>query len=866
MLPKSPHLLTKKEMSELFQKIDSKRTSKQSSENKDAAADKITEESTQELIHVENVIDGIIFMTDGSIVKIMEVLPLNFSEKTALTKDQIANTFGYGLKQCPRTGHIKIMHSETDLYPFKKCVTDIMASETDASLISRANDYIANTERLQSKNTTKNRFFFIFEYEGDDGKQSASFEDIRLSMYQTAYSVRHSLESCGNTVIDYTGQNLLSLVEILYMYFNPKSKYSDTYNDRIKKVRAACDYLRSATGDNSLSAPFPDFIASRGIKFLPWDTMLMDGIYHTYLALKDESFPTQSYAGTLTNDLMTGLPDCDLDIYYKEQPRETALYVLDRVNVIKEGLSFGTSAHKQEELLTGSANAKYLKDCMTEHDEELYNVSIFLTLRADSQKALRIQKNAYIKNMKTRSYYFEQCFLKTQEFFKMTMPFMYINNKLFNDTCRNMTNDGFGTLYCFTSFDMFDPEGPCMGIAVKNKTLFSLNNFDTRRFPNPHIHLCGTSGSGKSFTEMMLTGRMRMHGVRTMFILPLKGHEYRDHVRSMGGEFISLRPGAKSCINIMEIRPEGTANSNSIDEDLIEEMEKGPSLLSKKITQIITWLRLLVGDDRDRLTIEEVSELNVILKEIYQEYGITDNNDSIYLDKEKGILKTMPIIEDILHAIEKNDVCKKRVSVLKPWVYGNCSNMNGQTNVNVNTMMVAFDINEDYIGEDLLPAFMFIAFDICYDMAKRDEYEKCAIALDEIWKMLAIEECAKQIFKMIKILRAYGSCAITATQDIEDCYNNQYGRAILSNSAIKIYLRLEPEEMAVVEKCVSFSEQNKEEIISAPKGTGFVCFGSERIKVKFEASPLEVELYTTDINVKRQLRSQREGLKTQLSK
>lgn len=138
----------------------------------------------------------------------------------------------------------------------------------------------------------------------------------------------------------------------------------------------------------------------------------------------------------------------------------------------------------------------------------------------------------------------------------------------------------------------------------------------------------------------------------------------------------------------------------------------------------------------------------------------------------------------------------------------------------------------------------------------------CAIVLDEIWKMLAIPACAKQIFKMIKIVRGYGTCAITATQDIEDCTKNEYGRALITNSAIKIYLRVTNEEIRQLGESIDLSEDNKILIQKLPRGFGFVCYNTERILVNFQSSMLEQELYTTDINKKRELRQMRMAKQT----
>lgn len=838
------------------------KTSENSSDNKDK---KPQEFFAQNLVDVEDIVAGLIFTKSGSVVKILEVLPLNFTEKDDFTQDMIADAFGYGLKRGPKSAHIKVMRSQSDITPFIRYVREAMRNETDENLMLRVEDYLTHTQHLQERNTRKNRFFYIFEYEGDDkGKKSANWDDIYDAMRQITYSVTTALRSTGNYVIDYalTGDNI-SIAEILYSHFNPKTSKKEPFTERQRKVIEATNFINRKEGTN-ISAPLDDFIAPRGIRFGRWDYVVMDGMYHTYLALSDESFPKVCYAGIFTQSLMEGLDDCDLDIYYKEKPREMSLTLLERTGTISRGVSLNYIGdnQKQEKLHSTASNADYIRSRMKDADEELYDVSIILTIRANTLRELREVKKAYLRNKRSDNCSFESCFMKTQEYFNMVTPLMNISQPIFKENARNMTNDGLASLYCFNSFEMFDPAGACMGKTVKEDTLFSLNNFDTNKFPNPHIFIAGTSGAGKTFTELMLTSRMRMHGSRIVYILPLKGHEYKEAVLSLGGEFISLRPGGNNCINIMEIRPEGTARLDGLnDEEIAEELAKMPSLLSKKITSITTWLRLLVGEE-DRLTVEEVGELNALLQELYHNFGITEDNNSIWQNQQKGILKRMPIIEDMYNAMLSNELLSRRTPVLKTWVFGNCKNMNQQTNVDMTKKVLAFDINEDYIGEELLPAYMYIAFDAGYDICKEDEYETCVIALDEIWKLLQIPACAKQIDKMIRILRAYGASAITATQDIDKCLENEFGKSILQNSAIKIFLTVTKEEMAILEKSVTFTEENKQNLLNAPKGIGFVTYQSEKVFVRFIASEYEEELYTTDINKKRELRQRRMNKRT----
>lgn len=813
------------------------------------------EEFSQDFIPVKDFQAGMIFMNDGSIVKILEIIPLNYFEKDPSEKDMIADSFGNNFKVFPLFGHIKMMNAKVDLRNLERNIREATKNETNPNFLKRVEDYIQNNRHLQRNSSVRKRFFFIFEYEGDEkGKKSDDINDIYISMLQVQNEIANSFRAMGHVVIQADIDNM-PLVNILYDYYNPKSMNTSPLSDRIEHLDGIRSHLQHTGLDVTPSAA--DYIAPRGIRMGRWNFMVMDGVYHMFFCLSDDSYPSNTCAGWLTiiSDLM---PDCDIDILYKKNTMGANEFLLDRYSMFNKGLALSAgNQDKKRKLVNKSQNASYLKSLLDNQQEELYDVCTIVTLRANSYKELLNKRYSFVKNMRKKGFHFDESFMQTQELFKMVMPLNYVNDEIFRSCSRNMTNSSLASLYFFSSFEMFDEKGDVLGLTAKNpSTIFSINNFDTKLFPNPHYFFIATSGAGKTYTELMLSNRMRMRGIRTMFILPLKGHEYKDAVESMGGSFISLRPGGKACLNIMELRPEGHVRVEEIDDSEIKkELDEMPSLVARQTINVITWIRMLMGDDR--LTVDEVSELDTCIRKVYSRFGFSDDNDSIWADAAKKTLKPMPIIGDLYEEVKANPKLLRVLSVLKPWVYGNCSNMNGQTNVDLSNSSIAFDINEDYIGEDLLPAFMLIAYIVCYNIAKADEYEMCAIFLDEIWKMLAIPACAKQIQKMIKILRGYATCLVAATQDIEDCTKNEWGRALITNSAIKVFLRVTKEEIRFLGDSIDLSPENKNLITKLPKGMGFVCFNSERILVNFKSSLLEEELYTTDINKKKEIRQHR---------
>ena len=74
------------------------------------------------------------------------------------------------------------------------------------------------------------------------------------------------------------------------------------------------------------------------------------------------------------------------------------------------------------------------------------------------------------------------------------------------------------------------------------------------------------------------------------------------------------------------------------------------SKLQNQITQIITFLQLLLRDDK--LSATQESELDSTLSELYSDFGITHDNLSLY--DANGKIKTMPTIQDLYDRCKKN--------------------------------------------------------------------------------------------------------------------------------------------------------------------------------------------------------------------
>lgn len=812
---------------------------------------------SQGIVNVKEIKKGIIICSDGSYVKILEILPLNYYQKDTTEKNKITADYERLFRTCPNALHIKMRTETADTNKIIKAIRENYKKENNFTLKLRAEEYINHILLLQNQNTIDKRFYIMYQYEGENGNYSRDFYAIYKTMKNIERDMRSKLINTGNLVVTPEDENYHAC-ETLYKFYNPLSSIQEPLNERIDRLHN--DY-KMLNGDYP-SIKECDYVAPRGLSSkTSKDWLLMDGMYHTWLILRDNSYPEVTQTGWIDNiPVMLGV---DVDILTKRCNRKTVTTALDQIKRYKTSSynSNRTNAEKASTIFKELQNAKYISDAMNNFDEDLFNTTIIITIRSFTFEGMQDMKNRIKGHLDGLSIYTSTSFLTAHEFLRMTAPDMYMNNQIFKKYSHNMLTRNMAQLYFFTAMSLFDNEGYVIGRNAQSGSLISFNNFNTTLYSNGNIVIMGTPGSGKSFLEMMLGYRMRLMGVRTMYILPLKAHEYYEACMNMGGEYIKFIPGGKTCVNIMEIRPQVTADGELLeDSDDIVDMEgMNTPLLAKKISSLCAWLQLNMQEDK--LTTAEKNSFNTLCAKLYANYGITADNDSIWLNKEQRKLKPMPILQDLNDALQENLELSRIRSVLSPYMRGGMfSNFNGPTNVDLNNQFLVFDVDKTAINEDYLPAMMYIAFDCCYDMAKQNLYHKDAIFMDEVWLMMQNEDCAKQVKEMVKIIRGYGACTVLATQDVGDFMrsNNGLGESILAASKIKFFLRMEDMELNNIARVVDINANDKNNFKKFPAhGRTLLVSGKDKFLIDMIASEAETKAFTTDINLRKKFKQQK---------
>lgn len=815
-------------------------TKESSSHNGNMRKFSFYEGSSQDFIPLKDIRNGMIITKDGRYLSVIEILPINFFQKSEERKVSISHSFAEIFQNKYVRWQLKILRDSGDSFETINNVKKNCPKQNNRAIQESLNNYCMYLNQLAAKGSVVERFFFIWEYSGLDGIKSRDEDEIAQAMIIEKNSIIKSLQDCGNICLIHDDEDMF-ISEFLYMYFNRNTRKKESIYDRYSRLNEDFQKFKRMTGIEK-ELTYTDLIASKGLYFINKNYVMEDGLYYGYIGFSSNSWPTGVYTGWL-NRFNYG-PDVDMDIIGKFVPPNISMAILTQYqNATHADVSALYRKGREDKAALKLAKYQNTKDVVDnmKAGADLYDVCIILTVRAKSPNALHSRIREISHDLKRKCHIQpDSCYLCCEDYFRLCMPFLY-TSQTFSRLKHNVLSTKMGCFYPFTSLTINDPNGFVLGVTETNQTL-SPDNFNTNYYVNANMLLLGTSGAGKTYTEELIGHRAFLNGKRCFYIIPKKGYQYKRGCSIVDGLYVQLVPGSKHCINLMEIRPEGKIDLSQIDDDTIVLNE---SLLAKKITNILLWINVQLDKP---MTASLYAQLNKILISLYKSFGITDDNDSVFADNNKTLLKKMPILSDFYAAIPADPLYENIKLILDTWISGSCKNMNGQTNVDLNNPYIVFDCDEDIIGDRLLPAFLLIAYEMVYNVVKSSTTTRDIIFLDEVWKMMANLECAKLVYNMIKIIRGYLGSAILATQEMNDFLRGmqEYGESVLNNTALVILLRMNENDLNRVAGTYKLSSIECEKILKYQHGDALVLSNGDKIKAHIIPSKREDNAFKDD--------------------
>lgn len=504
-------------------------------------------------------------------------------------------------------------------------------------------------------------------------------------------------------------------------------------------------------------------------------------------------------------DPLSALPKLNRKITELESTKRTML---------KQGRVLGS------EITDPLESAMELKDKIQRGQEKLFQVSIYMTITTDSLLELNKTTALLETVMSTRLFYIKTATFQQLEGLQSILP--RGENKLAQK--RNLDSSSAALTFPFISSELVQESGILYGINKSNNSLVIVDRFSLN---NANSIIFAQSGSGKSYTAKVEILRQLMQGTKVIVIDPER--EYQQLAKSVNGAYIKLSAKSKEKIN-----PFDFATGSSSTADLSEHVQD--------LTEIIS---LMVGS----LTSDEKAAIDKAILQTYKQCGFLLNEKPKITKKKKDPRgrkpkqKTYPLLKDFYKTLKRMKQ-KHLAAKLEKYVKGSLSNIfDSQTNIKLDNRLVIFDIKD--LNESIRQIMMMVVANFVSSQVKQNS-SKRILVIDEGWLLLQHEESARFVAGLTRRARKYYLGVTIISQQANDFLTSDYGRAIASQSALRVLMKQDTTTIKKVATEFNLSEYEERMLLTCDRGEALLVADQNHVAVKVVASEKEHPLLTTD--------------------
>lgn len=438
-----------------------------------------------------------------------------------------------------------------------------------------------------------------------------------------------------------------------------------------------------------------------------------------------------------------------------------------------------------------------LRDKIQRGQEKLFQMAVYVCLRADSLEELNKTTKLLEAALSARLFYSKVARFEQLEALQSILP--RGEDKLSQK--RNLDSSSAALTFPFMSSELVQESGILYGVNKSNNSLVILDRFSLH---NANSIVFAQSGSGKSYTTKVEILRQLMQGTKVIVIDPER--EYKRLTESVGGTYIKISATSKEKVNPFDL----ATTFHDID-DLSEH--------AQDLTEVI-------GLMAEGLTSREKAAVDKAILKIYK-----DTNGK------------QPLLQDLyaeLDNLNQTKLCER----LEKYISGSLASVfSSQTNIDLSNRLVIFDIKD--LPESLRQIMMLIISNFVQNQVKAKP-EKRLLIIDEGWMLLQHEESARFVSGLVRRARKYYLGVSIISQQANDFLHNDYGRAIASQSALRILMRQDTTTIKNVASEFNLSEYEESFLLTCERGDALIIADQNHVAVKVVASDKEHPLITTN--------------------
>jgi len=442
-------------------------------------------------------------------------------------------------------------------------------------------------------------------------------------------------------------------------------------------------------------------------------------------------------------------------------------------------------------------SAVELRDKIQRGQEKLFQMSVYISLRAESledlNKTTKMLENALaarLFNIKTARY-------QQLEGLQSILP--RAEDALSQK--RNLDSSSAALAFPFMSSELVQEGGILYGVNNSNNSLVIIDRFSLH---NANSITFAQSGSGKSYASKVEILRQLMQGTKVIVIDPER--EYKQLTDSVKGTYIKLSAKSAEKINPFDL---ATTSHNKDD-------------LSEHAQDLIEIISLMA----EGLSAREKAAVDKAIIKIYSKAR-----------------KEPPLLEDLYAELKDLGQLQLRER-LEKYISGSLAHVfNAQTNISLDNRLIVFDIKD--LPESLRQIMMMIIANFVQNRVKAQP-EKRLLVIDEGWLLLEHEESARFVAGLVRRARKYYLGVSIISQQANDFLKSDYGRAIASQSSLRILMKQDTTTIKNVASEFNLSEYESDYLLTCGRGDALIIADQNHVAVHVVASSKEHPLITTN--------------------
>ena len=558
-------------------------------------------------------------------------------------------------------------------------------------------------------------------------------------------------------------------------------------------------------------------------------------------------------------------------LFNPEYDTDTAIYIEPVEDRLAEETLTEQIAQKEAELLQERENQSIknttkleaqLRDLYAQrqkveaHTENLFLVEILTALYSKTLKGLNKNEQKLQAKIGKRNKLMP-LYLRQDEGYRSILPFGI--NRI-PDYYRTFGTGAAGDCFPFYNTEFSQENGLMIAINKETGTPIFINPFDKKVFNNANIAVFGGSGSGKTyFLSLLLLHFLCTGGISA--VVDAEG-EFGKVTKAAKGSYITIAPGEAS-LNPFDIDVEV-----EVDDDGLETGKKFVNV-KEKVASLLNMLTIMADGTMTGTVRSKVSSL---LLELYDDFGINSNPDSLFesgniFDSKTGeysagyVRKRVPQFSDFHKKLKTaanttNDPeLAKLHETLSIFVKGGLYDMfDCQTSKEIvleGKHLVTFNISK--LEENILrPIGCYVVFSWIWDkfVMNNPSVEKCVI-LEECWMLIkeslaGSEYTGAFVEKAARRIRKRNGMLAVSSQNVREFDRSEQGKAVLDNTTIKFLFPQEAANIQMTQRIFNLSDGERAFLLKSKQGDCLIKTKDRSTKGKVFAFEFEDKLISKE--------------------